>query len=169
MATKKKSTTSKIIKQGKKMDKKNPKGFIALVIILVLLVGLGAAGYFVYINMFPKVVFALVGKEQVNVGVGAKYKEQGFKATYNGKDIHDEVKIEYYLNSELKSSVSTEEKVTYTAKYKLDYQKFSGELERKITITAVEAIDINFLELGIIQSTKARRAKLWILKLFSGE
>ena len=148
MATKKKSTTSKIIKQGKKMAKKNPKGFIALVIILVLLVGLGAAGYFVYINMFPKVVFALVGKEQVNVGVGAKYKEQGVKATYNGKDIHDEVKIEYYLNSELKSSVSTEEKVTYTAKYKLDYQKFSGELERKITITDVEAIDINFLELG---------------------
>ena len=63
MATKKKSTTSKIIKQGKKMAKKNPKGFIALVIILVLLVGLGAAGYFVYINMFPKVVFTLVGKE----------------------------------------------------------------------------------------------------------
>ena len=148
MATKKKSTTSKIIKQGKKMAKKNPKGFIALVIILVLLVGLGAAGYFVYLNMFPKVVFALVGKDKVNVGVGAKYKEQGVKATYNGKDIADQVKIEYYLNNEQKNSVSTEEKVIYTAKYKLDYQKFSGELERKITITDVEAIDINFLELG---------------------
>ena len=149
MANKKKSTTaSKLIKSGKKMAKKNPKGFVVLVIILIVLLGLGAAGYFAYTYFNPNVVFALIGKDQVNVGVGSEYKEQGVKATYNGKDIRDQVKIEYYLNNEQKNSVSTTEKVTYTAKYKLDYQKYSGELERKITITDVEAIDINFLELG---------------------
>ena len=149
MAAKKKSTTaSKLIKSGKKMAKKNPKGFVALVIILIVLLGLGVAGYFAYTYFNPNVVFALIGKDQVNVGVGAEYKEQGVKATYNGKDIRDQVKIEYYLNNEQKNSVSTTEKVTYAAKYKLDYQKYSGELERKITITDVEAIDINFLELG---------------------
>ena len=50
-STKKKTTTitnKQIIKGAKKMAKNNPKGFVVLVIILVLLVGLGVGGYFVY-------------------------------------------------------------------------------------------------------------------------
>ena len=50
-STKKKTTTitnKQIIKGAKKMAKNNPKGFIVLVIILVLLVGLGVGGYFGY-------------------------------------------------------------------------------------------------------------------------
>ena len=50
-STKKKTTTitnKQIIKGAKKMAKNNPKGFVVLVIILVLLVGLGVGGYFGY-------------------------------------------------------------------------------------------------------------------------
>ena len=51
-SSKKKTSSSvsinKVVKSGKKMAKNNPKGFVILVIILVLLVGLGVGGYFGY-------------------------------------------------------------------------------------------------------------------------
>ena len=43
----KKSTTNKLLKQGKKMAKKNPKGFLVAIIVFIVLVALAAAGFFV--------------------------------------------------------------------------------------------------------------------------
>ena len=54
MANKKKSTQKKIVKDATKMAKKNPKGFLIVLIIVVLVVGLGIGGYFLYVNnMLP--------------------------------------------------------------------------------------------------------------------
>ena len=47
-----KKTVNKVIKTSKKMAKKNPKGFIVLVTILFIVVGLGVAGYFGYKYFF---------------------------------------------------------------------------------------------------------------------
>ena len=150
-SSKKKSTnvtTNKVVKSAKKMAKKNPKGFIALILVLILLVGLGIGGYFVFINFFPRVDFELVGKSEINVALNSTYTEKGATATYNGKDISNEIQISYYLNNEQKDTIKTDELVTYTVKYDLNYQKYSRQLERKVNIVEVEAIDIHFLELG---------------------
>ena len=141
-------TTNKLITQGKKMAKKNPKGFAALVIVLVILVALGVGGYFAWRYFNPDVHFALNGAKQTSVALNATYKEKGAKATYNGKDISNEIVTTYYLNDVKTDSIKTETEVTYTVKYNLDYQKYSGELERKVKVTKLETIDINFLELG---------------------
>ena len=141
-------TTNKIIKQGKKMAKKNPKGFAALVIIIIILVALGVAGFFAYRYFNPDVHFALNGSKEVSVSLNSTYKEKGAHASYNGKDISDEIVTTYYLNDVKTDSIKTETEVTYTVKYNLDYQRYSGELERKVKVTTWETFDINFLELG---------------------
>ena len=145
---KKKSTTNKILKQGKKMAKKNPKGFAILIVILIILVALGVGGYFAYTYFFPKVDFRLNGNKQTSVALNSTYKEKGATAKYNGKDVSEYIVTSYYLNNEKVNAIKTDEEVTYTVKYNLDYQKYSGELERKVRVTTVEAININFLELG---------------------
>ena len=49
-------TTKKVVKSAKKLAKKNPKGFVILVIILIAVIGLGVAGYFIYNRYFKKPV-----------------------------------------------------------------------------------------------------------------
>ena len=156
--TKKKSTSSKsssstinvnkVIKSTKKMAKKNPKGFAVLAIIVVLLIGAGIGGYFAYKYFNPDVDFKLKGGKQVSVALDATYKEKGVTAKYNGKDISDQVQISYYLDNAPQTSIATNVERTYTVKYDLSYQRYTGQLERKVKVTEVEAIDINFLELG---------------------
>lgn len=149
MATKSsKKTANKIIKQGKKMAKKNPKGFAVLIVVLIILVALGVGGYFAYTYFFPKVEFKLNGSKETSVALNSTYKEKGATASYNGKDISENIVTSYYLNDVKKDTISTAEEATYTVKYNLDYQRYQGELTRKVKITSVEAIDINFLELG---------------------
>ena len=157
-SSKKKSTSSKknsntininkVIKSSKKMAKKNPKGFAVLVVILVILVGVGIGGYFAYRYFYPTVNFKLVGSKQVSTALNSTYKEKGIVANYNGKDISKEVKVSYYLNDAEQTSIKTDVETTYTVKYDLNYQKFTGQLERKVKVCEIEPIDINFLELG---------------------
>ena len=157
-STKKKSTSTKsssstinvnkVIKTSKKMAKKNPKGFAVLVIVAILLVGAGIGGYFAYKYFNPTVNFKLVGSEQVSVALDSTYKEKGIVATYNGKDISSEVKTSYYLDNVAQSSIATDVERVYTVKYDLAYERYTGQLERKIKVCEIEPIDINFLELG---------------------
>ena len=153
MASYKKKSTNKVVKQGvkaaSKMAKKNPAGFIILVVVLFLIVGAGAAvfGYW-YFFLRVDVVFALVGNNRVTVGLNDKYVEQGVTATYNGEDVSSEVKTTYYLNDQVKDKIETDQKVEYTVKYDLNYKKYSGSLERKVVISDVQDIAFNFLELG---------------------
>ena len=149
MAKKKTNKTTKtIVKATKKMAKKNPKGLAILIIIFVVLIGLGIGGYFAYIEFNPTVVFALNGKEKTSIGLNSTYKEAGAKATYNHKDVSDQIQTTYYLEANKVDSITTTEKVTFKAKYKLDYKRYHNEIERTIVVTDVESIDINFLELG---------------------
>ena len=46
--------TKKVYKAGKKMAKKNPGGFIVVLLVVLLVVGLGVGGYFIYKNYFAK-------------------------------------------------------------------------------------------------------------------
>ena len=144
----KKSTTSKLLKQGKKMAKKNPKGFLVVIVIIVVLAAIAAAGFFAFRNSRPNVSFTLIGPKEASVALNTTYKERGTKAMYNGKDVTEKVVTTYYLGDAIVNDITTEEEATFTVKYNLDFQKYSGELERKVKVTALEAIDINFLELG---------------------
>lgn len=143
-----KPNAKKIIKQGKKMAKKNPKGFAILAVVLIILIALGVGGYFAYKYFFPTIEFKLNGSKETSVVLNSTYKEKGCTATCNGKDISENVVTTYYLNDEKKDSINTDVETTYTVKYNLTYQKYEGELTRKVKVTTVEAIDINFLELG---------------------
>ena len=144
----KKSTSKKVIKSAKKMAKKNPAGF-AIVVVLVILLAAGAVGgYFLYKYFYPDVVFALKGKNKVSVAIGTEYGERGYEATYNGMDVSDKVEISYYLDNVKKDAIKTDIVADYVVKYELNYQKYSGTLERKVRVTEIDEISINFLELG---------------------
>ena len=141
-------STNKVIKSAKKVAKKNPALFAVLVIVLIILIGAGVGGYIAYRYFNPDVVFKLNGKEQVSVGLNSTYKDKGVVAKYNGKDVSDQVQLSFYLNNTKQDSIKTDVEQTYTVKYDLSYQKYTGQLERKVKVTQVEPIDINFLELG---------------------
>ena len=141
-------STKKIVKSATKTAKKNPKGFAVLVIVAILLVGAGIGGYFAYRYFNPTVSFKLVGSKNTSVALDSTYKEKGVKATYNGKDISAEVKTSYYLDNVAQTSITTEVERVYTVKYDLSYQRYTGQLERKVKVCEIEPIDINFLELG---------------------
>ena len=141
-------TTKKVVKSAKKMAKKNPAGFAVVVILVIFLAAAAVGGYFAYKYFNPDVVFALKGRNKVSVAIGSTYKEKGFEATYNGKDVSNEVQISYYIDTTKQDSIKTDVEKDYIVKYELNYQKYSGSLERKVRVTEVEEIDINFLELG---------------------
>ena len=144
----KKSTSKKVIKSAKKMAKKNPAGFAVIVIIVIVLAAAAVGGYFAYKYFYPDVVFALKGKDKVSVSIGTEYGERGYVATYNGRDVSDKVEISYYLDNVKKDSIKTDVVADYVVKYELNYQKYSKTLERKVRITEIDEISINFLELG---------------------
>ena len=148
-----KSTSQKVVKQGvkaaTKMAKNNPKGFAILLVVLFLVIGGGIGAFAVYYFFFRvEVKFDLIGKEEEKVALNTSYVEKGVIATYNGKDVTSEVVTTYYLNNEVKQSISTTEVAEYTVKYELNYQKYSGYKERKVKVVTVEEVAINFLELG---------------------
>ena len=151
-SSKKKSSTvntKKVVKAAAKMAKKNPKGFAIIMVIVIALVIVTVGLYFVWRYFNPDVTFALIGGKEVSVALNSTYQEKGVIATYNGKDISSEVVISYYLGSEKRESINTEVETTYKVEYTLDYEKYSGKLERTVNVTDVTQIDINFLELGI--------------------
>ena len=151
-SSKKKSSTvstKKMVKTAAKAAKKNPKAFAILIVIALVLVAAGIAGYFICRTFNPDVVFALIGGKEVSVALDSTYVDKGVTATYNGKDVSGYVYTTYYLGSEKKESINTEVEATYKVEYQLEYQKYSGRLERTVNVTDVAQIDINFLELGI--------------------
>ena len=148
-----KSTSNKVVKQSVKvasqMAKKNPKGFIALLVVLFLVIAGGIGAFAVYYFFFRvDVNFELIGNKEEKVALNTPYVEKGVTATYNDKDVSSEVVITYYLNSVVKTSVDTNEITEYVVKYDLNYQKYTGSLERKVRIVDVEEVAINFMELG---------------------
>ena len=148
-----KSTSNKVVKQSVKvasqMAKKNPKGFIALLVVLFLVIAGGIGAFAVYYFFFRvDVTFELIGNKEEKVALNTPYVEKGVTATYNDKDVSSEVVITYYLNSVVKTSVDTNEIAEYVVKYDLNYQKYTGSLERKVRIVDVEEVAINFMELG---------------------
>ena len=158
----KKSTTNKLLKQGKKMAKKNPKGFLVAIIVFIVLVALAAAGFFAFRNARPNVSFTLIGPKETSIALNSTYKERGTKAMYNGKDVTERVVTTYYLENTKVDTITTEAEATFTVNYKLDFQKYSGSLERKVRVTKLESIDINFLDTGDSTFIKAGSADILI-------
>ena len=138
-------TVNKTIKTAKKVAKKNPAVFIVLIVVAVLAIGAFGVWWFLF---RVDVKFALIGSKEETIALNSTYVEKGVTATYNGADVSSEVITTYYLNNEAKPSIATNEKVEYTVKYDLNYKKYSGSLERKVIISDVQDIAINFMELG---------------------
>ena len=144
----KKSTKKKIKKAAKEMAKKNPALFAVVVVLVIVLAAAGIGGYFLYKHFNPDVVFNLKGKDKVSVAIGLEYQDSGWEATYNGKDVADKVEVSYYLDNKKQAGIKTDAIADYVVKYDLNYEKYSGTLERKVRVTDIEEISINFLELG---------------------
>lgn len=146
---KKKSTAKKVTK----MAKKNPKAFIILVLVVVLLVGLGIGGYFVYTNFInPPHEFSLVGGNVESIGLNTEYKEKGVKATYKGQDVSKEVKISYFEGTGDKKVpvdvITTDVEKSFTVDYSISHEKLQETLSRTVNVVNVAPMSINFLELG---------------------
>ena len=150
---KKKSSSSKAVKKATKTltktAKKNPVAVIIIIVVALCLVGAGVAGYFIWKSMNPDMSFELKGQEKTYVSLGGTYVEEGAIAKYAGKDVSSEIKITYYDKDKQEvSAINTENEAEFTAKYAINYQKLNKELTRRIIVSDVSEMSINFLELG---------------------
>ena len=96
----------------------------------------------------PEVTFSLKGGNTMHVSLNSTFVEPGVEAKYGNQDISDKVVINYYLDGVKQDAIQTTVEATYLGKYELKYESFDKVLERKIVVSDVASIDINFLELG---------------------
>ncbi len=147
-----KKLTKKQVAALKKAAVKHPKGGIIITIIILLALIAGALYYFLVINKPEvKTYFRLVGLDTVSVAIDGTYNEQGFGCFYKNEDVSSSVTVTYYnSDNETVTNIDTSKEATFTAKYVADsqYSFETNTLQRTINVTAVEPIQINFLELG---------------------
>lgn len=158
MATKKKSSssnksTNKVVKKATKKvakaAKKNPKIIIIIVVVALALVALGVGGYFLFTYLFPKTSLKLNGSAKTYVALHGEYKEKGAIATYNGKDISNQIQTTIYDDKEqIVTGINTEVESDYYVEYKVDYQKMQKSIKRKLMVRDIVDMSVNFLELG---------------------
>ena len=101
---------------------KNKVLLIGGIIIFILLIGIMGT-YFWIKNSFS---LELVGGKQININVGTNYEEPGYKATYLGNDLTDEVKLE--------SNIDTTKVGEYEIKYILNKLFVSKTITRKVIV-----------------------------------
>ena len=109
---KKASSTGKKIKKTakkeiKKVRKKHP---VAFVLAVIAIIALGVAGYFARQYFFPpepEMSFVLNGPSSYSVALESAYVEKGAKATYEGKDISNEIKTVYTCDGVTVPTVDT--------------------------------------------------------------
>ena len=146
---KKKNSTARTAKKVAKVAKKNPKVFIILIIVVLVLAGLGIGGYFIWKSMNPSHSFKLNGTSPMYVALHTEYKEPGAVATYADKDISNEIKTTYLdKDKNVVTGITTEEESTFYVEYKIEHEKLKETLERKVIVSDVAGMSINFLELG---------------------
>lgn len=69
------------------------------------------------------------------IGINEEYKEEGAKATIDGKNISDKIAISYYNGGTQVSSIDTSEVSSYIVKYEASYQKKLKEVTRVVIVT----------------------------------
>lgn len=69
------------------------------------------------------------------IGINEEYKEEGAKATIDGKNISDKIAISYYNGGNQVSSIDTSEVSSYIVKYEVSYQKKLKEVTRVVIVT----------------------------------
>lgn len=158
MAAKKKSssankTTKKVVKKTTKkvvkVAKKDPKILIIVLVVVLVLAGIGVGGYFLYKYLNPSMQFKLNGSARTYVALHGEYKEKGAIATYNGKDVSNNIQTTLYNNKdEIVTGINTEVESDYYVEYKIDYQKMKKSLKRTLMVRDTVDMSINFLELG---------------------
>ena len=152
---KKASSTGKKIKKTakkeiKKVRKKHP---VAFVLAVIAIIALGVAGYFARQYFFPpepEMSFVLNGPSSYSVALESAYVEKGAKATYEGKDISNEIKTVYTCDGVTVPTVDTSKEATFKVTYSIEHEKLVKSLERSVVVTSITAdsISIHFLELG---------------------
>lgn len=148
----KNSYSKKIYKEGKKYAKKNPKGFLALIITLIFIAALAIGGFIVYKKLNPDHSFKLNGAAVMSLKVnGDPYIEQGAIATYGNNDISKEIVITYHKKTkdgEIVDKIEVNELEKYYVSYSVQHEKMNESIYREVNIVETASISINFLELG---------------------
>ena len=133
------------MKKGVKIKKKiNKKKFnikiLLLILIPILLVIVGFASYYIYLNINGESKYLKIklnGKNEITINYNDKYKDKGAKAFYKNKDISKDIKVKN--NADLKKIG----KYTYT--YTIKYKKQVKSVKRIINVIDKDA---PFIELN---------------------
>lgn len=138
------------------MQNKNKILFLK-VLLLILIIILGLLLYFKFTN--ANIEFSLNGADEITLEIGNKYKDPGFIAKLNNKNIKDRVSI--------KSNLDENKMGTYIIKYtlKISFLNINSTIERKInvvdniapilTVNSEENITINMYEEFIMPTYEA--------------
>lgn len=110
----------------KKISKKNKKKF-ELMLVLLILVELGTYIVFLNINgISNKMYLKLSGKNNVEIELGEKYKDEGITAKYGDINLKDNIKVKNNIN---------ENKIgNYKIIYNVKYKKIKKSLVRKVKV-----------------------------------
>lgn len=138
---------------------KNKNGFIVSIVFILSIVGIiiylvfgGSPSYTMnnttdnkidntVVDANVKINFSLVGNNEINISVGSKYSEPGYKAIgSDGKDYRDRVVV--------KSNLDTNKVGKYTITYTLNYKDNKGTLTRTVNVVSKDRIGINFYLIG---------------------
>lgn len=93
---------------------------VIIAALAVLVVGIALTGMTYYTTQLS---LALNGESQISIGLNGVYEEKGAKATINGSDLSDKVKVQ--------GEVDTTKPGTYILEYKIA----TLTMERKVTVT----------------------------------
>ena len=113
------------MKRKKGKVKKKVIIIISICFVIILLSGLGFVLYQNIHGVSSKLKLKLLGKENTYL-VNEEYKDDGVKATYEGKNLASKVKVT--------GTVNTKKIGTYKLKYTVKYKKISKTITRKVQV-----------------------------------
>lgn len=91
----------------------------------------------------------LKGSSTTYVRICGEYVEEGAVAKYGDQDISNEIVTTYFdVNKQVVSTIITEAEATFYVEYKITKNDLNKSLERKVLVSDISEMTINFLELG---------------------
>ncbi len=131
-------------------SKKKTSPFKTVVIsILALIIGVMVGYLATNVYLSNDLEFHLVGKLEVNVGIGSTYKEKGAVCNFRGVDYSNDLEITYYdVQKNEVNEIATTSLTTYYVTYKIDNSKITSTLTRVVNVVEFEDLEINFMMLG---------------------
>ena len=155
-------------KNSKRKLKKKP---IIITVVLLIVIGLSIAGFFIAKDLLKKIngeskylVITLNGEEEISLKYNSEYNDLGATAKYKDEDLTNDIEVTNDLNLEKVGK--------YSYVYKVKYKKQTKEIKRIINVIDDDKPTIKLNgreELSIVKGTEYKESGAVASDLYDGE